>query len=111
MRAVYPSDAQPFTTDAEPPDKRIGRATLTAATWHEVVRLHAPYSKRAMAADGLALMRRLGHERFAVVGHDRADDLRGGHRIESGHHMAEEAPGEVAAALLAFLGSVADGVS
>ena len=32
---------------------------------------HAPYSKRAMAADCLALMAALGHERFAVVGHDR----------------------------------------
>ena len=32
---------------------------------------HAPYSKRAMARDGVALMRALGHERFAVVGHDR----------------------------------------
>ena len=32
---------------------------------------HAPYSKRAMAGDVLALMRELGHDRFAVVGHDR----------------------------------------
>ena len=32
---------------------------------------HEPYSKRAMAADIRALMRGLGHERFAVVGHDR----------------------------------------
>ena len=32
---------------------------------------HAPYSKRAMASDCVALMRRLGHDRFAVVGHDR----------------------------------------
>ena len=32
---------------------------------------HAPYSKRAMAGDVLALMRSLGHARFAVVGHDR----------------------------------------
>jgi haloacetate dehalogenase len=32
---------------------------------------HEPYSKRAMARDCLALMRRLGHDRFAVVGHDR----------------------------------------
>jgi haloacetate dehalogenase len=32
---------------------------------------HAPYSKRAMAGDVVGLMRRLGHERFAVVGHDR----------------------------------------
>lgn len=32
---------------------------------------HAPYSKRAMARDVVALMRSLGHDRFAVVGHDR----------------------------------------
>jgi haloacetate dehalogenase len=32
---------------------------------------HAAYSKSAMAADVLALLRALGHERFAVAGHDR----------------------------------------
>jgi haloacetate dehalogenase len=32
---------------------------------------HGPYSKRAMAQDQLAVMRQLGFERFAVVGHDR----------------------------------------
>ncbi len=32
---------------------------------------HAPYSKRAMAADQVELMRSLGHERFLLVGHDR----------------------------------------
>ena len=32
---------------------------------------HEPYSKRAMARDCAALMRRLGHERFCVAGHDR----------------------------------------
>ncbi|GLX99436.1 alpha/beta hydrolase [Herbidospora sp. NBRC 101105] len=32
---------------------------------------HGPYSKRAMAADCLELMRALGHETFRVVGHDR----------------------------------------
>ena len=32
---------------------------------------HASYSKRAMAADQVALMRHLGFETFAVVGHDR----------------------------------------
>ena len=32
---------------------------------------HEPYSKRAMARDCVALMRDLGHDRFAVAGHDR----------------------------------------
>jgi haloacetate dehalogenase len=32
---------------------------------------HSQSSKRAMAADVVALMSRLGHETFAVVGHDR----------------------------------------
>jgi haloacetate dehalogenase len=32
---------------------------------------HAAYSKRAMAGDCVRLMRALGHDRFAVVGHDR----------------------------------------
>ncbi len=32
---------------------------------------HAQASKRAMACDVVALMDRLGHDRFAVVGHDR----------------------------------------
>lgn len=32
---------------------------------------HAPYSKRAMAGDCVELMNKLGHERFAIVGHDR----------------------------------------
>ena len=32
---------------------------------------HAPYSKRALAKDCAELMRVLGHERFAVAGHDR----------------------------------------
>lgn len=32
---------------------------------------HAPYSKRVMARDQVAVMRRLGFERFCVAGHDR----------------------------------------
>lgn len=32
---------------------------------------HAAHAKRAAATDLLRLMRRLGHDRFAVVGHDR----------------------------------------
>jgi haloacetate dehalogenase len=70
----------------------------TGATWHRVARLlveagfcvvcpdmrgygqsgkaalradHSQQSKRAVAADLVALMRRLGHETFAVGGHDR----------------------------------------
>jgi haloacetate dehalogenase len=45
---------------------------------------HAAYSFRAMAADQVALMRSLGHERFAVIGHDR------GARVT--HRMALDAP-------------------
>ncbi len=32
---------------------------------------HVPYTKRAMARDQVAVMRHLGHDRFAVAGHDR----------------------------------------
>jgi haloacetate dehalogenase len=32
---------------------------------------HEPYSKRAMARDCVALMAALGHDRFAIAGHDR----------------------------------------
>jgi haloacetate dehalogenase len=63
----------------------------THATWHKVAALLAPYhtvvcpdlrgygdsskvapyTKRAMARDIVGVMRRLGHRRFSVVGHDR----------------------------------------
>jgi haloacetate dehalogenase len=36
---------------------------------------HAPYSKRAMAADCVGLMRALGHDRFFLAGHDRGSDV------------------------------------
>jgi len=48
---------------------------------------HAPYSKRAMAAEQVAAMRGLGHEHFFVVGHDR------GARVA--HRMAVDHPGAV----------------
>lgn len=48
---------------------------------------HATYSKRAMAADGAEVMRALGFETFAVVGHDR------GARV--GHRMALDYPEHV----------------
>lgn len=42
-----------------------------------------PYSKRVMAEDMRALMRGLGHERFAVIGHDRG--ARVGYRMALDH--------------------------
>ena len=48
---------------------------------------HAGYSKRAMARDQVEVMRALGFERFAVVGHDR------GGRVA--HRMALDHPGAV----------------
>jgi len=47
---------------------------------------HAAYSKRAMAADALAAMRELGHERFAVCAHDRG--ARVAHRLALDHRQA-----------------------
>ena len=48
---------------------------------------HAPYAKRAMAADMVAAMRALGHPRFRLVGHDR------GGRVA--HRLAVDHPGAV----------------
>ncbi|MGX7681810.1 alpha/beta fold hydrolase [Jatrophihabitans sp. DSM 45814] len=49
------------------PDLRgYGRSSKPATTPD-----HSPYSKRAMAGDLIGLMRGLGHDRFALVGHDR----------------------------------------
>ncbi len=48
---------------------------------------HANYSKRAMAADQVEVMRQLGFEKFAVLGHDR------GGRV--GHRMALDHPDRV----------------
>ncbi|WP_375386907.1 alpha/beta fold hydrolase [uncultured Amnibacterium sp.] len=50
---------------------------------------HRPHSKRALAADLGQVMTALGHERFAVAGHDR------GGRV--GYRMALDAPDRVAA--------------
>jgi haloacetate dehalogenase len=44
---------------------------------------HANYSKRTMAADLVALMRQLGHERFLVLAHDRG--ARVAHRLAADH--------------------------
>jgi len=44
---------------------------------------HAPYSKRAMAADLVAAMEALGHARFDVAGHDRGGRV--AHRLALDH--------------------------
>jgi haloacetate dehalogenase len=48
---------------------------------------HAPYSKRAMADDCVALMRALGHERFCLAGHDRGSYV--------AQRLALDSPGSV----------------
>ena len=48
---------------------------------------HINYSKRSMAGDQVAVMRTLGHQRFAVIGHDR------GGRVA--HRMALSYPTQV----------------
>src|SRR5262245_10645667 len=47
---------------------------------------HAAYSKRTMAEDALAVMRELGHARFAVCAHDRG--ARVAHRLALDHPAA-----------------------
>ena len=44
---------------------------------------HTPYSKRAMARDCVAVMSRLGHDRFFVAGHDRGG--RCAYRLSADH--------------------------
>ena len=52
---------------------------------------HAQSSKRAMASDVVALMTHLGHDRFAVVGHDRGALV--AFRTAMDHPEARDAPG------------------
>jgi haloacetate dehalogenase len=44
---------------------------------------HAPYAKRAMAADMVEVMRQLGHEQFYLAGHDRGGRV--AHRLALDH--------------------------
>ena len=75
---VAPLLADTFTVVC--PDLRgYGRSSKPATTPD-----HAPYSKRAMGQDCAELMHRLGHERFAVVGHDRGGYV--AHRLAVDHH-------------------------
>ena len=64
-RAVAPVLAHTYTIVCA--DLRgYGRSSCPASTVD-----HAPYAKRAMAKDMIAVMGRLGFSRFAVAGHDR----------------------------------------
>jgi haloacetate dehalogenase len=64
-RSVAPLLARQFTVIC--PDLRgYGRSFCPASRPD-----HAPYSKRAMAKDMVAVMAELGFERFSVAGHDR----------------------------------------
>ena len=49
---------------------------------------HANYAKRALAGDLVAVMAQLGHERFAVAGHDRGGRV--AHRLALDHPQAVE---------------------
>ncbi len=44
---------------------------------------HENYSKRAMALDGVEVMKHFGHDKFAVIGHDRGGRV--GHRMALDH--------------------------
>jgi haloacetate dehalogenase len=74
---VAPALAKRFTVVA--PDLRgYGDSGKPASTPD-----HLPYSKRVMARDQVEVMRALGHERFAVVGHDRGGRV--AHRMALDH--------------------------
>lgn len=83
---VAPALAERFTVVA--PDLRgYGDSSKPPGTAD-----HANYSKRAMAADQVELMRQLGFERFAVLAHDR------GARVT--HRLALDHPASVSRAIL-----------
>jgi haloacetate dehalogenase len=77
---IAPALAADFTVIA--PDLRGYGASSKPPTVED----HSTYSKRAMAADGLALMARLGFDAFDVVGHDRG--ARTGYRLALDHPAA-----------------------
>ena len=74
---IAPTLAEGFTVVA--PDLRgYGDSGKPASTPD-----HLPYSKRVMARDQVEVMRALGHERFAMVGHDRGGRV--AHRMALDH--------------------------
>jgi haloacetate dehalogenase len=76
-RALAPELAADFTVVCA--DLRGYGASGTPASTRD----HGPYAKRAMAADVVMLMERLGFDRFSVVGHDRGGRV--GYRLALDH--------------------------
>ena len=70
------------------PDCGYGKSSKPATTPD-----HAPYSKRAMGNDVVALMAHLGHDSFALLGHDRG--------ALAAFHTALDHPDRVAALAIA----------
>lgn len=79
---VAPELARHFTLVI--PDLRGYGDSLGPATDAE----HMPYAKRTMANDCVAVMSALGHERFAVVSHDRGGRV--GYRLALDHPQRVE---------------------
>lgn len=69
-RAVVLMDLRGYGASAKPPSPRD----------------HSAYAKRAMAEDAAAVMRALGHDRYAAVGHDRGGRV--AHRLAVDHANA-----------------------
>jgi haloacetate dehalogenase len=63
---------------------------------------HAPYAKRAMARDQVEVMRRLGHERFFVAGHDRGGRVAYRLALDHPKHVAKLAVLDIIPTLEAF---------
>ena len=81
-RSVAPVLAESHTVVV--PDLRGYGASSVPATMHD----HHQASFRAMAGDVAGLLRQLGHERFAAIGHDRG--ARVTHRLALDHPDAVE---------------------
>jgi haloacetate dehalogenase len=73
---VVATDLRGYGASSKPSSKSLGGAD------------HAAYSKRAMAADQVEVMRRLGFDRFRLVGHDRGGRV--AHRLALDHPASVE---------------------
>jgi hypothetical protein len=92
------------TADPGPPDPWVRipppPPTPRAHTPRRGVSMHSRVWPAPTSANSIVAWR--WRQRLLAIWRAWADDLRGA-RIDSGHHMAEEAPDELAAALRAFL--------